>query len=113
MKIFMKKMMEKLNTNKFLFTAVFLLSFFGLQASSFAEGQSFDTIMCNGYNLFNGSWGRIFALFALIALGVSFFLGKISWGTVLSVGLGIGVIFGGSAIVGTLTGASGGVTCGG
>jgi len=95
--------------NKKLIVSVlsFVFGFVATNSVAFASSMSLETVLCNAYSLFNGQWGRIFALFALVALGISFFLGKISWGTVISVALGIGVIFGGTSIVSALTGGSG------
>jgi type IV secretory pathway VirB2 component (pilin) len=96
--------MKNNNLLKFLFILVFA---FFLPLQSYA--LDFSTVLCNAYSVFNGQWGKIFALFALVALAISFFLGKISWGTVLSVAMGVALIFGGNAIVNLLVGGSGSI----
>jgi type IV secretory pathway VirB2 component (pilin) len=94
---------------------VFCVSFFFfsflLSKVSSAATVTFEAVMCNVYNLFSGTWGKIFAVFALVALGISFFLGKISWGTVLAVAIGIALIFGGMQIVETVLGTGSGLAC--
>ena len=90
----------------FLFASYFVLFLALSTKQSFAASFSFESILCNVYSLFSGQWGKIFALFALIALGISFFLGKISWGTVLAVAIGVALIFGGTAIVDGVLGGS-------
>jgi type IV secretory pathway VirB2 component (pilin) len=93
-----------------LFATIFAFTL--IQSSAFATTSG--GILCNALGFFTGNLGKTLALFALIALGVSFFLGKISWGTVLAVAFGIACIFGGSAIVNALSGtASGSGACSG
>ncbi len=80
--------------------------------SQFAMASTGTNILCNALNLFTGNLGKTLAIFALIALGVSFFMGKISWGTVLAVAFGIACIFGGATIVNAISGGSGsGFSC--
>jgi type IV secretory pathway VirB2 component (pilin) len=88
------------------------IALFSLIISSFdfalaAGNQNSTTIqdyMCNAYSIFNGPLGKTFAVFAIVALGVGFFLGKVSWGTAIAVALGVGAIFGAPALVGTIIG---------
>ncbi len=95
-----------------LFATIFAFTL--IQSSAFAAATTSSGILCNALGFFTGNLGKTLALFALIALGVSFFLGKISWGTVLAVAFGIACIFGGSAIVNALSGtASGSGACSG
>ncbi len=75
--------------------------------SQFAMANTTGGVLCRAIGLFTGNLGKALALFALIALGVSFFMGKISWGTVLAVAFGIACIFGGSVIVDKLAGGTG------
>ena len=76
-----------------------------------AEVNSAEGAMCNAYSIFNGTLGKTFAVFAIVALGIAFFLGKVSWGTAIAIALGIGSIFGAPALVKTLTGSASAV-CG-
>ncbi len=64
-------------------------------------------MLCGGYALFNGPIGKMFAVFAIVALGVGLFLGKITWGTVIAIALGIGCIFGAPMLVGFITTGTG------
>ena len=68
------------------------------------EVDTVEGAMCNGYAIFNGPIGKTFALFAIVALGVGFFLGKVSWGTAIAIALGVGALFGAPAIVKVITG---------
>ncbi len=90
---------------------IVLLTIFGSTpvTSSFAAGTdtTIDKVLCNAYKIFNGPLGKTFAIFAIVALGIGFFLGKVSWGTAMAVALGVGAIFGAPALVSTLTGSTG------
>ena len=65
-----------------------------------------DKVMCNAYTIFNGNLGKTFAVFAIVALGIGFFLGKVSWGTAIAVAVGVGAIFGAPGLVQTITGGT-------
>ena len=106
-------MLALFKSSKFKKSIKLILAFFAftlIESSAFASttGATGGGILCNALGFFTGNLGKTLALFALIALGVSFFLGKISWGTVLAVAFGIACIFGGSAIVNALSGSSSG-----
>jgi len=58
-----------------------------------------DETVCNIIEILQGNIARAVAAFGIIFLGFSLFLGKISWGTALALGIGIGAIFGASDIV--------------
>ncbi len=91
------------------FASSLLFSHFANAGAAGAAGTT-GNILCNALSLFTGNLGKTLAIFALIALGVSFFMGKISWGTVLAVAFGIACIFGGATIVNAISGASSGST---
>ena len=74
------------------------------------EAAKIEDVMCNAYKIFNGPLGKTFAVFAIVALGLGFFLGKVSWGTAIAVAVGVGAIFGAPALVNVITG--GGAVCG-
>jgi len=102
-------MLALFKSSKFKTSIKLILAFFAftlIESSAFASTGS--GILCNALSFFTGNLGKTLALFALIALGVSFFLGKISWGTVLAVAFGIACIFGGTAIVNALSTTGGG-----
>lgn len=75
--------------------------------ASAATNISMTDMLCGGYRVFNSSVGKMLAVFAIVALGVGLFMGKITWGLVFAVALGIGAIFGAPKIVQLVTGDSG------
>lgn len=91
---------------------LFTLFFMGSVSQNFAAAASTDEVtsvsgaMCNGYRIFNGPIGKTMALFAIVALGVGFFLGKVSWGTAIAIALGVGALFGAPTLVSLLTGGN-------
>ncbi len=60
-----------------------------------------------------GPIGKAAAIIALAATGFAFFTGRINWMHLLAVLAGILLIFGGTAIVGTLGAGGGGAPAGG
>jgi type IV secretory pathway VirB2 component (pilin) len=97
---------SKLKLYLFLIIALFGVT---INTSFAGEASKIEDVMCKGYSIFNGPLGKTFAVFAIVALGVGFFLGKVSWGTAIAIALGIGAIFGAPALVATITG--GATTC--
>jgi type IV secretion system protein VirB2 len=69
------------------------------------------TVMCNALRLVTGNAGKAFAAFAIISVGIGFFTGKVSWGLMIGIAMGIAAMFGAPTIVGALTG-SGSFDCG-
>lgn len=61
--------------------------------------------MCTIFNWIQ-DYSTYFMIFAVVALGFAFFLGKISWGMIISVVLGIAVIKGAILITQKITGIS-------
>jgi type IV secretion system protein VirB2 len=90
------------NTRFLVFVAMFSLLSLSAFAAAGNDAADMEAILCNAYGIFNGPIGRTFAVFAIVALGVGFFLGKVSWGTAIAIALGIGAIFGAPAMVGLL-----------
>ncbi len=66
---------------------------------------AFDASMCNVMNIVTGTAGRTFAVFAVASVGVGFYTGKVSWGVLIGVAAGIGVIFGAPSIVAAVSGS--------
>lgn len=62
--------------------------------------------MCNAMQLVTGNAGKAFAGFAIISLGIGFFTGKISWGLMIGVAMGIAAMFGAPTVVAALSGGS-------
>ena len=74
------------------------------------DSNAFSETMCKALRLVTGNTGKAFAAFAIISLGIGFFTGKISWGLMIGVAMGIAAMFGAPAIVGILSG-KGTYTC--
>lgn len=87
------------------FLCVVTLSLLAVSIPAFAE-TTMTSMLCGGYSVFSGSVGKMLAVFAIVALGVGLFMGKITWGLVFAVALGIGAIFGAPKIVSVITGGS-------
>jgi type IV secretory pathway VirB2 component (pilin) len=67
--------------------------------------------LCNAMQLVTGNAGKAFAAFAIISLGIGFFTGKISWGLMIGVSLGIAAMFGAPTVVAALSGGNA-IDCG-
>ncbi len=72
--------------------------------SATANSNALVDTMCNALKLVTGNAGKAFAAFAIISLGIGFFTGKVSWGLMVGVALGIAAMFGAPTIVSALTG---------
>jgi type IV secretory pathway VirB2 component (pilin) len=62
-----------------------------------------DTL-CNAYSFVTGKIGRTLVVIVIFVTGVTFYLGKVSWGSVTAILLGAGLCFGGPAIVAIIVG---------
>ena len=80
-------------------------------AGSTPEDNAFEDTMCKALGLVSGNAGKAFAAFAIISLGIGFFTGKISWGLMIGVAMGIAAMFGAPTIVALLSG-KGNYDCG-
>jgi len=72
-----------------------------------SDGGTLSGTICNIVKTLQGPVARGVAAFGIIFLGFSLFLGKISWGTALALGIGIGAIFGADQIVAAMAGDDG------
>ncbi len=88
-----------------LLTAILIIFSFTI-LDSFAAGDAFLTQICNASNIVTGNGGKAFAAFAVIAVGIGFFSGKVSWGLLIGVSMGVGSIFGAPSIVAAISGQS-------
>ncbi len=90
----------------------FLFSFFALviflnPSQAFAADTEIESTLCTILYFLTGTIGKAIAAFALVFLGISLFLGKVSWGLAISTALGIATIFGAPQLVETLGGKAG------
>ena len=74
--------------------------------------NAFTKNACNVLRIVTGSAGKTFATFAVIATGIGFFTGKVSWGLMIGVAAGIATMFGGPSIVAAISGQSTDMMCG-
>jgi type IV secretion system protein VirB2 len=106
------------------FTLFVLLSSFASATPAFANlnsamsNQSYNVssnaltrVMCNALRIVTGTAGKTFAAFAIIAVGIGFFSGKVSWGLMIGVAAGIAAMFGAPSIVAAISGQSTDMAC--
>ncbi|MBL6785164.1 MAG: TrbC/VirB2 family protein [Rickettsiales bacterium] len=72
---------------------------FATGGAAVGTGGDLEQILCNALSIVQGGVGRTIAAFAVIFIGISLFLGKVSWGVAIATVLGIGAIFGATTIV--------------
>jgi type IV secretory pathway VirB2 component (pilin) len=94
----------KLNLDSSAFGTTFAFMLLALVAlspdASYAQSaDSVEAVICNIVLELQGPVARGVAAFGIIFLGFSLFLGKISWGVALALGIGIAAIFGANEIV--------------
>jgi len=80
-------------------------------SSATSDQNTLTKVLCNVYRITTGKAGKTFAAFAVISAGVGFFTGKLQWGLLIALVLGISAIFGAPSIVSAITG-DGTTTCG-
>ena len=73
-------------------------------ASFSLSSNALNKVMCNALRIVTGSAGKTFAAFAIIATGIGFFSGKVSWGLMIGVAAGIATMFGAPSIVAAISG---------
>ena len=83
-----------------------------LDASASVSSNSLNRVMCNALKIVTGGAGKTFAAFAVIATGIGFFTGKVSWGLMIGVAAGIATMFGASSIVAAISGEKVETQCG-
>ncbi|MDX2082795.1 MAG: TrbC/VirB2 family protein [Rickettsiales bacterium] len=64
------------------------------------------TTLCNMMKIITGNAGKAIAAFAIVAVGVGFFTGKVSWGLLVGVTAGVAAMFGAPTIVSAISGKS-------
>jgi len=77
-----------------------------------ATSNALTRVMCNALRIVQGSAGKTFAAFAIIAVGIGFFSGKVSWGLMIGVAAGIAAMFGAPSIVAAISGDNTTMNCG-
>lgn len=86
-----------------------MLPDFASAAAAAANIQTDNAItrtICNVVMLMQGNIARGVAAFGVIFLGFSLFLGKISWGTAMALGIGLGGILGAQQLVNLIGGGT-------
>lgn len=63
-------------------------------------------VLCNAQNQLTGPIGKAIAILIVISLAIALFIGKVSWGVAIAVGVGMGVLFGAPGIVNLLSGGN-------
>lgn len=77
----------------------------GIGISSATENANeMQTVLCNVLKFVTGTIGKTLASFIIIGVGLGFFTGKVSWGLLIGVTLGISAMFGAPAIIRAVTG---------
>jgi type IV secretory pathway VirB2 component (pilin) len=119
----MKKITLKLFTFFFLVASMLSITpalggLFVKDANAIISGASYNVssnsltrVMCNALRIVTGSAGKTFAAFAIIAVGIGFFSGKVSWGLMIGVAAGIAAMFGAPSIVAAISGQDTDIAC--
>jgi type IV secretory pathway VirB2 component (pilin) len=84
----------------------------GEYAKASTSSNTFSKSICNAFRIVTGSAGKTFAAFAIIATGIGFFSGKVSWGLMIGVAAGIATMFGAPSIVAAISGSVVDTKCG-
>ncbi len=73
-------------------------------AGGSAENNAIGDILCNTYKIATGKVGRGVIVVVLFVTGITFYLGKVQWGTIVAIVIGAGLCFGGPAVVSVMVG---------
>lgn len=76
----------------------------GIIGSATGSGGDMQQVLCNVLKFVTGGVGKTLASFIIIGVGLGFFTGKVSWGLLIGVTLGIAAMFGAPAIIAAITG---------
>lgn len=74
--------------------------------SASGNGGEMQLVLCNVLKFITGTVGKTLASFIIIGVGLGFFTGKVSWGLLIGVTLGISAMFGAPAIISAITGGT-------
>jgi type IV secretory pathway VirB2 component (pilin) len=64
-------------------------------------------IFCNVINVITGAVGKVIAVLILASLAISLFLGKVTWGLAIATMVGMGLLFGATSLVDTISAGTG------
>ncbi len=78
----------------------------GSEISGSGDQNAFVRVMCNVLKIVTGNAGKALAAFAVITMGIGFFTGKLSWGLMIGLAMGIAAMFGAPTIVAALSGGT-------
>ena len=90
----------------FLLTLFTVLMLGASYASTGTDKDAMTIVLCNVYVFITGGIGKTICSFVIIGVGIGFFTGKVSWGTLIGVALGIASLFGGPSIMAAVTGTT-------
>ena len=79
-------------------------AFAAITSSGANSGGDMQKVLCNVLKFVTGTVGKTLASFIIIGVGLGFFTGKVSWGLLIGVTLGISAMFGAPAIIRAITG---------
>ena len=66
-----------------------------MQNQGNVEGQSeLVTALCTLIMMLNGRIARVIAAVAIFGIGIMFFMGKITWQIIVTIGIALGLVFG-------------------
>lgn len=80
-------------------------------ASASSSNTAISNALCLIANELTGKIGKGIATVGVVMLGIGLFLGKLSWGLAVAVGIGIAGIFGATTIVNWMSGGTSGTGC--
>lgn len=81
-------------TQHFAILVLFAIGLYLLSSPAFAIGSAIANVLCSAYGLIVFDIGQGLATLAIVALGVGAMLGRVTWGQAVTVGAGIGCVFG-------------------
>ena len=77
-----------------------------ITSATSSAGGDMQQVLCNVLAFVTGGIGKTIASFIIIGVGLGFFTGKVSWGVLIGVTLGISAMFGAPAIITAITGGT-------
>ena len=92
------------------FITALLFSFSVAAATDVNDPTGIVGIFCNVINQVTGGIGKVICIIILISMALGLFLGKITWGVAISVMIGMGMLFGATAVVDVIAGTTNGAT---